>query len=76
MCLCEQIIAKNELDVIDASLTPSNALKKGYQHIEDIPNLYQTLLELLEFANTQGYKIGSPKKTSKHYFGLYCSKQK
>ncbi len=72
MCLCEQIIHKKKLSIIDTNLTPQTAPTKGYKYVEDIPNLYKTLLDLLEFAEIQGYKIGEPLgKPKKKHFGLY-----
>lgn len=57
--------------VIDISLTPQSASAKGYKHVHDIPDLLQTLNELLLLAEARGYKIGvANSKTSKR-LGLY-----
>lgn len=70
-------LSQKQLNIIDPSLNTSNASKKGYRHVEDIPNLYQALLDLLEYAQKQGYKLGVPDgKHNQHYFGLYCKTDK
>lgn len=72
MCLCDEIIQKEKLSIIDTDLTPVNASLKGYTYLEDIPNLYRTLIDLLEIAEIQGFKIGRAKqKKAKKHFGLY-----
>ncbi len=65
--------SKSPLTIIDSSLNPDNALEKGYRYINDIPNLYQSLLELLEYAEKQGYKLGTAEGVDgERHLGLYC----
>ena len=64
---------KKPLTIIDSSLNPDNAFEKGYRYINDIPNLYQSLLELLEYAEKQGYKLGTAEGVDgERHLGLYC----
>ncbi|MBA3724554.1 MAG: hypothetical protein H0W89_06765 [Candidatus Levybacteria bacterium] len=70
-------IRQNPLNIIDVSLSTDNASERGYRHIEDIPNVYQTLLDLLEYADKHGFKLGiAGQKKNKRYFGLYCKTRK
>lgn len=59
--------------IIDSSLTPDNAERKGYIYINDIPDLLQSVNALFLEAAKSGYKLGTAKKGSKK-LGLYKMK--
>lgn len=66
----------SEVEVFDLTLTPENASLLGYKHIDDI--IYNILApatvkkDILRLIYENGFKLGSPTKQNKPYYGLYA----
>lgn len=62
--------------LFDPSLTPQNALEKGFRYIDDVIydflNPSEAIKDILEFAREFHCKLGAPTNTNvDNFFGLY-----
>jgi hypothetical protein len=68
--------ARSGVEIFDLSLTPDTANLFGYKHIDDI--VYNILAptnaknDILQLIYENGFKLGSPTKIKKPYYGLYA----
>jgi hypothetical protein len=59
--------------LMDKTLDPNNAIKKGYRFVADVMDPYEAVSELIELADKEGYTFGTPAKAnnSTMKIGLY-----
>lgn len=61
--------------IVDSSLTPKNAVSKGYKYIQDVIDPYSAVKKLIELAEKEGYIFGSSTKGNTKV-GLYKKEKK
>lgn len=68
--------------IVDMTLTPENAPRKGYRYVDDVLYdvfaLSDSLKDILQLAMDNGFKLGipSPRNDFEFFYGLYAPQKR
>ena len=57
--------------LVDLTLTPSNAVERGYEFVDEVFNPYVAIKEVISLAEERGYQFGTSINGDDIQLGLY-----